>query len=306
MQQLRPLHEWTFEYLDQLPEDEQEWLDYKGSNWLLSNSGWIEEISSYLSAFANFDGGYLIIGMERFDNSYRPDGQFPERHPKKGLWNEWLEDKLPPLVEPTLPQLSVRFVPSPRDPHIGVLVIHVPSSDEAPHQSKDCKYYQRVGTKTLPLRHRSVTDISGRKKHPVINVEANLILRPEHAEKPSYLNLELSNTSNVICERFGIRIDFPLVIDGDVVSFEKDVGAYIEIGEEHDFFRLRVHSGLHPLFPKDSRMRRVEFRIRSGRFVVDGRNARVSDVISIRLFADSAPYLDSQFSVKTISRMARE
>jgi hypothetical protein len=60
--QLQPIGKWTLEYLQELPSIELDWLDYKASAWLKIDSITFEEFSKYLSAYANFDGGYLIIG----------------------------------------------------------------------------------------------------------------------------------------------------------------------------------------------------------------------------------------------------
>lgn len=304
IEQLRPLHEWTFDYLKYLPHDELDWCDYKKSAWL-NDGGWMDDASAYLSAYSNYDGGYLIVGMERSNDGYCFDGGVPSKHSQKGEWNEWLEDKLPSLVEPTLPAISVRFVASSQDPKHGVLVIHVPPSDRAPHQAKDCKYYQRVGSKNTPLRHKTVNDIAGRKHHPSVALEASIVKRPESGDEPSLLNLEISNTSNILCERFGMQVDFPLEIDSKVVGFDNSLGAYIESDESHDFYRIWLHSGLHPLFPQDSRMRRVEFRLRRGHFVVEERRAKVSNFLRVRVFADSAPFVDFRFPIANILRNDR-
>ena len=61
--QLQPIGKWTPEYLQELPPIELDWLDYKASAWLkVDDSVTLDNLSKYLSAFSNFDGGYLIIG----------------------------------------------------------------------------------------------------------------------------------------------------------------------------------------------------------------------------------------------------
>jgi hypothetical protein len=60
--QLQPIGKWTPEYLQELPPIELDWVDYKASAWLKIDSFPWDEISKYLSAYSNFDGGYLIIG----------------------------------------------------------------------------------------------------------------------------------------------------------------------------------------------------------------------------------------------------
>src|SRR5512133_1545630 len=61
MVQLRDIGNWDEQYLKTLPVGEFDWLDFKESRWL--DGQWIDEASRYVSAFANFDGGYLIVGV---------------------------------------------------------------------------------------------------------------------------------------------------------------------------------------------------------------------------------------------------
>jgi predicted HTH transcriptional regulator len=168
--QLQTIGKWTPEYLQELPPIELDWLDYKASAWLKIDSFPWDEISKYLSAYSNFDGGYLIIGATnpKPGNPLQLDGEV-DFNLKNGIQG-WLEDKLPNLTDPKLPKIQIQPIPlSPRE-NRGPLVIYVPPCSQAPHQARDHKFYTRIGSKLQALSTRAVFDIANRQKHPVVSV----------------------------------------------------------------------------------------------------------------------------------------
>ena len=60
-------------------------------------------------------------------------------------------------------------------PGKGIFVIDIPSSDIAPHQANDSRYYARIAGKSRPINHRFVLDIIGRAKHPKFIMEVELL-----------------------------------------------------------------------------------------------------------------------------------
>ena len=61
---LKPLCDWNIDYILSLPRGEFDWLEFKRSAWLTLASDCLEKLSCYISAWANYDGGYLIIGVK--------------------------------------------------------------------------------------------------------------------------------------------------------------------------------------------------------------------------------------------------
>ncbi len=52
--------------------------------------------------------------------------------------------------------------------------MHIPDSDQAPHQAMDKRYYARVAGKSRPISHRLVLDILGRRNYPKISIECSI------------------------------------------------------------------------------------------------------------------------------------
>lgn len=167
---------WTEDYIESLPQEDNR-LERKGSRidgW--SDDKLREELAKQLSAFANTGGGSLILGAH--DQTGIIDGGLSLIHKGKQSTKDWLEDIIPHCVEPEI--IGCRVVELQRSSafsHIDtdrvVLVVEIPDSERAPHQSVcDRRYYVRLGSKSLPASHRLIEDIRNRSVHPRVTVES--------------------------------------------------------------------------------------------------------------------------------------
>src|ERR1700757_3438978 len=100
----KPLRDWTVEYLEQIEDSEHTHLEFKASEVIKQ----ISKIGDVVSAFANYDGGHIILGVKDKSGVFRvePDGGIDLKH-KQDL-KSWLEDKVPSLTDPAVPSLDVR------------------------------------------------------------------------------------------------------------------------------------------------------------------------------------------------------
>ena len=144
MSQLKDLAFWDERYLQELPVGEFEWLELKESRFFTLDAAFLDRVSTYLSAYANYDGGYLVIGIENpeIGKPLKIDGGVALN--LKNNVAEWLEEKLPNLVEPAIERIRAVAIPamahssSIKSNH-AVIVIHVSPSVQAPHQARDKK-----------------------------------------------------------------------------------------------------------------------------------------------------------------------
>lgn len=174
--------EWDEDYLYTLPIGEHSNIEAKRQEVLKDPK--LEKVSKTLSAFANSGGGYLILGMHELSDRWQiVEGGIP----LTGLFGkqdtrEWLEHKLPNLVDKRLTDFDVYVIirPSGReDSNIdhgkGVFVIDVRSSDDAPHQAAaDHRYYSRSASDSFPMNHQQVMDVFNRQRHPMLGLELEL------------------------------------------------------------------------------------------------------------------------------------
>jgi predicted HTH transcriptional regulator len=59
---LQNLSQWDEDYIASLPVGEFDWLEYKASE-KLNDPGWSQDMSKYVSAWVNYDSGYVIFGV---------------------------------------------------------------------------------------------------------------------------------------------------------------------------------------------------------------------------------------------------
>jgi hypothetical protein len=159
---------WTEEEVKLLPEGEQSYFDRKAGALLLDLNNFEEKIGKALSAFANSGGGHIVLGVT--DDGVL-DGVPKMQKKGKTTTKEWLEQKLPGLVDRRLQDMTVHEVvsssPSDIPPGMVVIVVDVGDSDLAPHQSvKDKIYYHRTTSHSMPAPHFYLEMLWGRERYP--------------------------------------------------------------------------------------------------------------------------------------------
>jgi len=169
---------WTEERLEALEPQEHDFQEFKSSAYLFEEgsgrirSDFLDNLSKQISAFANGAGGHLFLGL---DDEGRVDGGIPTD--LRGGTREWLEDVVGQLVDPHLKRFNAYAIAaSGREgsrlrPGRAVFVLEVPTSEDAPHQARDRRYYLRIAGKSRPMAHRHILDIMHRSQHPEVLVE---------------------------------------------------------------------------------------------------------------------------------------
>ncbi|MEP7352419.1 MAG: ATP-binding protein [Acidobacteriota bacterium] len=149
----------TFSDVEQLiaakiPEDLH--LDYKSGRPTNPNQ-FKDDIAKDVSAFANSDGGSIIIGVRELDDlPSEIDGVDVAKFSRESL-GQVIASK----VRPPVPGLRVSTLTGSNG--TTVLVVNVPKSEQAPHQGPDHKYYRRYEYHNQPLAHHEIEDLRRRQ-----------------------------------------------------------------------------------------------------------------------------------------------
>jgi hypothetical protein len=167
---------WTESEVAALGPGEYDFREFKGSHFLAEHGevhgSFLTNYAKQVSAFANGAGGTIFIGV---DDRGCIDGGLPVDLKSGGL-RAWLEDVTPGAVDPPLAAFNVFEVRSDGTPGSAirpghaVFVVEVPSSDSAPHQALDHRYYLRIAGKSRPMGHVHVGDVLRRTRHPVVDL----------------------------------------------------------------------------------------------------------------------------------------
>ena len=257
-------HAWTEAALQALGPDEYDFQEFKGAGLIHRDGVVLSEfqihLSKQLSAFANGGGGRIFLGV---DDSGRVDGGVPIDL-RRGGTRSWLEDIIPGSVDPPLPAFNVHEVlPDGPDsaihPGCAVYVIEVPSSESAPHQSLDHRYYLRIAGKSRPMGHVHLADVLRRTRHPRLDVTRvdpygpgeRITTDPRGPKVMLCFRVQGRNDGPRLAQHAGIELVLPrALVNRDVRRrMQEEAGATIDQRPGSvSFFRHHPH----PIFPSQS------------------------------------------------------
>lgn len=329
-----PTREWTEDYVLTLPVQEYDEIEFKAPQWLdLSTSDAINKtcngLAKELSALANTGGGKLVIGLKDPKQCKSGvleivDGGVPVLMDKRDT-AEWLRAIVPTLldypvtgfeVHPILPNGPASQIAADK----ALFVIDLPDSEVAPHQSKrDNKYYMRVGGNSLPIGHRTVMDIVGRQKFPVLELRfcirgsfGEMTRRTEHQPRSRVFALHVTacNTGKLFAQYVNVILSLPPALVPDAsIWVEKQVVEDDEVFCKEHLTNTRrdviAGEGQHaqlgpswfdPILPGRERTWTIALAEAFPR--TDWTHENVRWV----LFADNAPVRSGSVAVKDISR----
>ncbi len=189
----KDIHEWDEFYLLNLPSGEFDWIEFKETKKLdfslpgINRDVVLRELSKQVSAFANSGGGVIVFGIEnpKSGQSLKVDNEGGVSLNLGNGTREWLEDVIPKSVDFPISKVNVYEITAKEDQPSqiklgkGVIIVEIPSSEQAPHQASDNLYYARVGGKSRPINHRFVMDIIGRTKHPKMAMNVKILSEKE-------------------------------------------------------------------------------------------------------------------------------
>ena len=286
--QLKDISQWNLDYVRGLPVGEFDWLDFKDSRWTEDPNKCLDELSKYVSAFANYDGGYLVIGIPnpKHGQSLQTDEGVNLNIKGKGDFKSWMEDIIPNLTDPPIQKLNVHAItdPSGVSPTTGrcLIVIHIPLSEAAPHQARDRKYYTRIGSKLHAIGHRAVLDILNRKRNPVTRTE--IYVKHTKMSARECLVCKVTNLSNVFSRYVMTKIEVPIHIKGSSIEFYGVNKQFLGDGKTRVWEIISSNLTDQPLFPQSTITKKIEYLNKPGHC-----DLPTPTFIRYRTYADNMP-----------------
>ncbi len=163
-----------------MKKEEDRFLEYKGADILDKP----EELSQWVSAFLNAEGGLIIIGLVE-DNPKKKESPDRKVYPKRiaPVSKKYTPERVEHIIlsnigsssRPTIKVYPVHGAKRVSRSRAVYLVEIAPGADP-PYQASDGKYYRRVNFTKYALNHYEVADLFGRKGKP------SLSLIPEFTE----------------------------------------------------------------------------------------------------------------------------
>lgn len=176
-------------------------LEYKSKDALREPA----KVACEVAAFANSDGGLLVIGVEETKER-------AARLPDKVGWDqdrkhthEWLEAVVVLSVHP--PVRDVRIVQVRNAEGALVHLVEVPASPSPPHMAPDGKYYYRTSSSARPMEHYQVADAFGKRRRPVLR-PAVYVSEFDAAKRSVRLRYSLFNEGHALAKWVFVQLSF--------------------------------------------------------------------------------------------------
>ncbi len=173
------MDEWTKECLEELVgRPEGLYLEFKSTRLFETKDKAADTLTKGVSAFANSDGGVLVVGLEEKPGTQRhkvvarvSDGVSPAL-----VSTTWLNQIIQDNISPMMPGLRVLPI-ALGDPKLPIdhseqqlaFVIEVPRNQRAV-QAKDGIFYQRQEDRSVPMRAHQIDDVNNRLSGPDIQL----------------------------------------------------------------------------------------------------------------------------------------
>ena len=206
------------------------------SNATLSTGGVAKTLTKPVSAFANYDGGVLLIGVDDDDGTVEPG--VPDVK-GKGTIRDWVGSLVDGNVSPRLTSYAVKRVKVDAEYAFAIVV---GSSDQAPHQASDNRYYCRLDGSSHSIDGRMVKDIFQRQSYA--NLEVELAPPPVDSNGNSTVNIGVKNTGRVCAD--AVAVVGTLESDGKISGSRSGPGCMVKALDHH---RVSVQANADIIYP---------------------------------------------------------
>lgn len=177
-------------------------LEYKSFDSLKNNP----EIAKDVSAMANSEGGIIIYGIKEDEKKYPKEIEWSSDKGLKDKIDQVLSSKINRKIE----GCEIKEIQSDKDNNKFVIVVNIPRSDLAPHQSNKSsevkKYYRRSNSRVREMEQGEIEDLFFKRKRPKLEIE----LRRCPTKNPAY-DIIIHNKGKVLAEKIFIKLLIPAV-----------------------------------------------------------------------------------------------
>jgi hypothetical protein len=161
--------DYTIEDIQALITDQVEesiYLDFKEAGALNKVEKKRTDISKDVASFANSAGGIIVYGLKE-ENHIASELSFLDGNE---FTKEWLEQVIRSSIQRNITDVMIYPVRQDGDMRKTVYVVKIPESANAPHLSRDNRFYKRYNFMSVPMEEYEVRQTYGRKQNTKLSI----------------------------------------------------------------------------------------------------------------------------------------
>lgn len=181
-------------------------LEYKSPQFVEKPA----ELSEWVSAFLNADGGLIILGVCESDPK-KKNNINTKIYPTKIEFVEsrFTKESIEQIITSnigcsTKPDIKIYPVRDSNDPSKAIYLIDIPQGDNPPYQAHNRKYYRRLNSTKYELPHSEIADFFGRRLRPKLVIKC-LVTDPIKFKEVDLKKAEDSGSAGVMEIRSSYR-----------------------------------------------------------------------------------------------------
>lgn len=211
MKQFYDKEEYDYNDIDFLINNEVEesiYLDFKEAGAIDRTESKRKEISKDVASFANSDGGIIVYGIK--ENEHKASSlSFIDGNE---YTKEWLEEIINSNVRKHIEGLRIFPIRYNGEIEKTIYIVKIPMSIDAPHISKDNRFYRRFNFQSVPMEEYEIRSLYGRKNKSKLEISLNMIYPVPSERYDEYFNfsceVNIINIGNVVETTYKLNVYF--------------------------------------------------------------------------------------------------
>lgn len=202
--------DYTFEDIKSLIENDVEesiYLDFKDAKALDKSDGKRKDISKDVASFANSDGGIIIYGIIE-ENHKASKISFVNGNE---YTKEWLEQIINSSIQRRISDLLVLPIRNMGKIEETIYIVKIPKSLDAPHLSKDKKFYKRFNFECVPMEEYEIRQSYGQKLKSKLKLNGWSFSKIESNNDNEYkfiCEIQIINEGNITEKDYKVNVYF--------------------------------------------------------------------------------------------------
>jgi hypothetical protein len=226
-------------------------LEFKEARALGKTEDCRKEIAKDISAFANSDGGIIIYGIKEENHKANSITFINGNDYSK----EWLEQIINSTIQRHIPDIEIFPIRDNGDIDKSIYLLKIPKSIEAPHISKDKRFYKRFNFQSVMMEEYEIRQLYGRRIKSKLQIDnfSIRLLKADESERKIECEVTITNIGDIFESLYKVNVYFivqekenpNLSIQWEQIKTNYD---YVRIG---DRFKISV-IGQAPIFPNET------------------------------------------------------